>query len=482
MNKNCRRASGRSARFALFRLFACFAYHRMTGSALGMKAFGSSRRFSPPLWCASRSAQLLQKAGHSPSHLPQGWQAGMGLPRAIAALCQRTSQHQQIVRAGHNLRPACGTLRRTQAGLIPEQLLFVKAIAMLLGVAQAIRRADLSQGNRLLALPDKPADPGITRSVAGPMTDDLDHAHFDLPSRAQMQVLPTAHLEARPFGVQPFPAFIRLTVAALVLALKTVSILAAGSQLAWLTGWGGAIEDAIAFDPQQAAGLEVDQARKVRRTSVPAVANNDGMDPTRQQQGHHGAQLAGCHLRSQFPRSDTCGVQNEGALTGLCGQEHHVTEDPARAGRVRVLGQIGDGNQGAILGRLGLGAVQVAGVYSQIHPLPGFWQGREVDKDLAQLLGIDLAVFQRFVQAGPTALKKGRERQFGEAASSHFTAERIQQIEQGIFGLAKAVVHRVTKLVECVKVHVSNAPPLSSFGYITPLSNPCPGVAELLLV
>src|SRR5947209_17394350 len=42
-------------------------------------------------------------------------------------------------------------------------------------------------------------------------------------------------------------------------------------------------------------------------------------------------------FRSQFRRSDTRRVQNEGALTGLCGQEDHVTHDPAWAGRVRGL-------------------------------------------------------------------------------------------------------------------------------------------------
>ncbi len=345
------------------------------------------------------------------------------------------------------MRPAFGALRRTQPWLIPEQLLFVKAIAMLMRVAQAIGRADLGQRSRALAFPDKPTDLGITSLATGPMTDDLDHAHLERARRAQVQVVPTPHLDARPFGVQTFPGLIRFAMAALVLALKALPILAAGSQLTGKTLRGGTVEDAIAFDPQQAARLDVGQASQEGRAGVPAVADNDGMQPPSQQQGHDGAQLAGGHLRGQFRRSDPRRVQNEGALTGLCGQEHHVTHDPARAGRVRVLGQIGDGNQRAILGGFGLWAVQVAGVHPQKHDLPCLWQWREVHKELAQALGIDLAVFQRFVQAGPAPLKKRRERQFGEAAGCGFTGERIHQIEQGVFGVAKAAVHPMTKFV-----------------------------------
>ncbi len=135
---------------------------------------------------------------------------------------------------------------------------------------------------------------------------------------------------------------------------------------------------------------------------------------------------------------------------------------------MRVLGHIGKGNQRPILGGLGLRAVQVAGVHPQKNDFTCLGQWREVHKDLAQSLGIDLAVFQRFVQAGPGPLKKRRERQFGEAARSGFTGERIHQIEQGVFRVAKAVVHPVTKFLQCVKVHESNAPEFGSFGYITP--------------
>ena len=162
MKKISRITSSRGALFALFLLFARFTDHRMTDPGLGMKAFGPSRRFSPQLWRSSRRAQLLQKGGHRPSYLRQRRHRGVGLPRSIAPLHHRTSQHQQMVSAGDDVRPALRALGSTQPWHIPEQLLFVKAIAMLMRVAQAIRRADLGQRGRLVPFPDKPTDPGVT--------------------------------------------------------------------------------------------------------------------------------------------------------------------------------------------------------------------------------------------------------------------------------------------------------------------------------
>src|ERR1700694_2313670 len=260
MKKISRITSGRGALFALFLLFARFTDHRMTGPGLGMKAFGPSRRFSPQLWRSSRRAQLMQKGGHRPSYLRQRRNRGVGLPRSIASLHQRTSQHQQIVRTSDNVRPAFGALRATEPWLIPEQLLFVKAIAMLMRVTQAIGRANLAQRSRALAFPDKPTDLGITSLVTGPMPDDLDHAHLELTSRTQVQVVPTAHLDTRPFRVPTFPGLIRFAMAALVLALKAVSILATGSHLTGKARRGATVEDTIAFDPQQTRSLDVGQA------------------------------------------------------------------------------------------------------------------------------------------------------------------------------------------------------------------------------
>src|SRR2546421_12236198 len=323
-----RTTSGRGSLFARFLLFARFTNLRMTRPRLGMKAFGPSRRFSTPLWRSSRRPQLVQKGGHRPSHLRQRPNRGACLPRSIAPLHQRTGQHQEIVSAGDYVRPAFSPLRGTQPWHIPEQLLFIKAIAMLMRVAQAIRRADLGQRSTAIAFPDKPTDLGVTSLATGPMTDDLEHRNLQRARLAQVQVVPTPHLDPRPFGVETFPGLIRLAMAALVLALKAVPVLATGSQLAGKTRRGWTVEDAIAFDPQQATRLDAGQASQERRAGVPAVAHNDGMQPTGHQQRHNCAQLAGGNLRGQFRRSHPRRVQHEGALTGLSGQEERPTYDP----------------------------------------------------------------------------------------------------------------------------------------------------------
>ena len=136
MKKISRITSGRGALFALFLLFARFTNRRMTCPGRGMKAFGPSQRFSTQLWRSSRRPQLVQKGGQSPSYLRQRPNRGACLPRSIAPLHQRTSQHQEIVSTGDDVRPAFRPLRGTQPWHIPEQLLFVEAIAMLMRVAQ----------------------------------------------------------------------------------------------------------------------------------------------------------------------------------------------------------------------------------------------------------------------------------------------------------------------------------------------------------
>src|SRR5260370_25263472 len=164
-------------------------------------------------------------------------------------------------------------------------------------------------------------DRGVTSLPTGPMTDDLDHPNLPPARLPQVQVVPTPHLDPRPCGVETFPGLIRFAMAALVLALKAVPILATGSHLTGQTRRGWTVEDAITFNPQQARRLDVGQASQERRAGVPAVTHNDGMQPTRHQQGHDGAQLAAGPLRRQFRLSDPRRVSHLRALTGLGGPQ-----------------------------------------------------------------------------------------------------------------------------------------------------------------
>jgi hypothetical protein len=190
MRKSRRETSDRGSLFALFLLVARFANDRITSSTPGMKAFGPSWCFSAWFRWASRCAQLAQKGGHGPSHLCQREFRTSVFPRAAAAFHQGTSQDQQIVRTGHQLCPAFGALRGREPWSVPEQFLLVEAIAMFVRVTQAVDWADLGQRSRLVAFPDKPADPGITLASAGSMADDLNERKFHPTSGAQVQVVP----------------------------------------------------------------------------------------------------------------------------------------------------------------------------------------------------------------------------------------------------------------------------------------------------
>src|SRR5258708_27394643 len=78
--------------------------------------------------------------------------------------------------------------------------------------------------------------------------------------------------------------------------------------------------------------------------------------------------------------------------------------------------------------------------------------------------------------------KNGENDNSGKLLAPASTSERIHQIEQGVFRIAKAGVHPVTKFLQCVKVHESNAPEFVLVDTLLPLSNPLTRSAEGNLV
>src|SRR6266699_6701973 len=210
--------SGRRRRFALFVLFARFTNDGMTRRRLRMEAFGASGRFSAWLWWSRRSPQLRQKGGHGSTSLCQRQNRVARFPRSIGARDQGTGQNQLVMGARDDLCPALRLRWGAQTWLIPQQHLLVQPIAMLVRVAQAIGRADLGQGCRLVAFPDKPTDLGVPWALAGSMPDDLDHAHLDPPRWTQMHRRPASHFHTLAFGVRALPTRIRFAMGARIAA------------------------------------------------------------------------------------------------------------------------------------------------------------------------------------------------------------------------------------------------------------------------
>jgi len=76
-----------------------------------------------------------------------------------------------------------------------------------------------------------------------------------------------------------------------------------------------------------------------------------------------------------------------------------------------------------------------------------------IDPERSQLLNIDTPIFQGFIDAGPLALKKRRQRQFRQRLGLAFTQQGICQIEERIGSSVKAGVDLLTNLLQSVKVH-----------------------------
>lgn len=218
-----RRPSGRNSRFALFLLLTCFTDDRITRSRFGMETFGPPRRFSAWLRWSCRCAQLHQNGRHHSANLCQGQNRSPMLPGPIDPGEQGTSEHQLVVRACHDLRPAFRLLWSAQTWPIPQQDLLVQSVAMLLRVPQPVRWANLSQrrGFVLLAFPDKPAHLGITPTLAGSMPDHPDHADLDPPRCPQMQLVPAMNLNPLAVSIRALPTGIWFAVCARVAATST---------------------------------------------------------------------------------------------------------------------------------------------------------------------------------------------------------------------------------------------------------------------
>src|SRR5205807_1323823 len=107
-----------------------------------------------------------------------------------------------------------------------------------------------------------------------------------------------------------------------------------------------------------------------------------------------------------------------------------------------------------------LGTGNATGVQAQEQPLSLRWWRQMGHQHAPQALPIDASIFKGFIQTGPFSLEKGRQRQMGKAVGRRFCGQGIDGIEQGISGASETAVDLVTKFVQYVKVHLSNAPSL----------------------
>jgi hypothetical protein len=81
-----------------------------------------------------------------------------------------------------------------------------------------------------------------------------------------------------------------------------------------------------------------------------------------------------------------------------------------------------------------------------------------VQSSWLKVMLVNAPIFKGLVQTAPAPLEAGRERQLRKRTGLRLGQQGIHPIEQSGCRPLKTLVDLVTKLVPCVKVHLSNAP------------------------
>ena len=167
-------------------------------------AFGPSWRFSARLDWASGYPQGAKNFRQSASHLLRRGRTRRAFPGLCHRGNHRACQSQEILHHGHDLGPALKLCGCTQAWVIPQQSLFLKAIAMLNAVAAGIERRHLSRRDWLRPTADEPTDPGTTSGGCRVQARDAIDAQIHLTRLLAVQVIP-------PLDAHALPVFLLIT-------------------------------------------------------------------------------------------------------------------------------------------------------------------------------------------------------------------------------------------------------------------------------
>src|SRR5258707_2877905 len=104
------------------------------------------------------------------------------------------------------------------------------------------------------------------------MRDDLDHAHLNPASGAQMQLGPAMDFHPPAALIGSLPRGVWFAMSALIAALKTCPVFATATTLTRLARRGGAVKKASGIDAQQTTRRFLGPSRPTRGASVPAGA------------------------------------------------------------------------------------------------------------------------------------------------------------------------------------------------------------------
>src|SRR6266702_1853261 len=411
-----------------------------------------SARFGRPGWCS----QLRHNFGHRSTHLLWRSFASTCFPGTQLCLHQWTRQHQLIVHDGDDLTPAFKLRRGAQPGLCPQQALLLEAVAMLVRVAPPVAQGHFWQRAIHRSIPQKPTLTRVAGPIGGLMTQHADDRHFQMSCLGQIQPAPPGDLDWIAFDIGALPTAIGLPIRSGVTTLKALPIFARRPTFARRRR-SGAIQHALAFETQQFVKRQPFRRQQKWCTTVPAIGGYDGTTAITKQCSEL-AQLGCCYLDARLIRADALLSEHRRPTAGLDWQDDDRRELPAITDRLAAFQQVRLVDYAAIWRGLRLGALDTGGINAQPDPFSVDWPQQILRKYPAQPLLVNTAVFKGFIQAAPAPFKPWRERQLGKRVGLCLGQQCIHRIEQGVSRSVKTLIDLVTKVVQYVKVHLSNAP------------------------
>src|SRR5579883_1344102 len=438
-----------SALASRFRLRFGLAHHRRACSSGHRGPKLTPWRFSTRFGYLGRCANLRQHVCHDPTHLPRRHPLAPAFPGTIGGLAKHPSQNQLVHRAGHHQTPALKLLWGTHMYLRPQQVLFEKAIAVFVGEAPSIARCHLGQRQFLFPHPNKPAFARIALAPARLFPQDTNHHHLHVPRLSEVYPFPSLHHQWFATPIAPLPRRVWFSPGLGTIALKELPIFAGGPTFSWRMRGSRSIELAIAFEADQGPQVQPLACLHERTGRIPAVGQQSRR---RRQQRAHPFQLLDPHRDRSLRCADPTLREDATPTTGLLWQEHHARELPAHTHRFGGVRQIGHVDHPAIRARFGFGPGNAGAINADPHGSIVFlYQG--ICPDGRPPLLIDLAIYQCLVDTGPVPSEERRERQFRQRAGRALTAQRITQLKERIGAAFSALIHLMTNVLQCVKVH-----------------------------
>src|SRR5712692_8386839 len=443
-----------SAFATLFWLWFGLAYHRMAWRTVDQRPFLPSGRFSAWFGRLSRGSQLRHNYGHRAAKLLWTGRTRDRFPGTQFCLNLWARQHQVVMHDSDNLTPALKLLWGAQSGLCPQQSLLFEAIAMFLPVAPPVAQSHLWHAGVGGPLPEKPTLARVAGLLCGLMTPDANDRHLDRSCVAQVQTVPPGNLNRLAIGIAAKPTARGLPIGAGISALKPVAIFARGSTFARRRRCG-AVEHPFAFEAQQLIEGQPFGCQQERGTTGPAICRHDGT--TAKQRGEL-TQLGRRHLDAGLLRADTLLIEHRCPTARFGWQDHPRRELPAIADRTAVLQQVRFVDHRSVCRGLRLRTLDTGGIYAQPHSFSLGWLHQILHHHPAQPVVVNAPILKRFIQTTPAPFKEGRERQLRKRVRLRLGQQGIHRIEQGVCRSLKTAVDLVTKALQCVKVHASNAP------------------------